>query len=245
MGWSAARLTSRVLRHERALIAVSLTPLVLLGWWYVLARAAMESSRGMEAMRTPPLGALVVMWWLMMMAMMLPSATPAILLYARVKRHKADHAIARTWVFLGGYLAMWGLFSLAAAGAQQLLTGASMALDDRAAESALLMIAGVYQLSPFKSACVSQCRSPAEFLSRYWRPGWDGAVRLGLRHGAYCLGCCWILMALLFVGGVMNLLWVVGLTLIVTAEKLLPRGDWFGRAAGAALIAWGVVRIAA
>jgi predicted metal-binding membrane protein len=107
------------------------------------------------------------------------------------------------------------------------------------------MIAGVYQLSPFKSACVSQCRSPAEFLSRYWRPGWDGAVRLGLRHGAYCLGCCWILMALLFVGGVMNLLWVVGLTLIVTAEKLLPRGDWFGRAAGAALIAWGVVRIAA
>ena len=92
---------------------------------------------------------------------------------------------------------------------------------------------------------MGQCRSPAQFLSRYWRSGWIGAVLLGVRHGAYCLGCCWMLMALLFVGGVMNMLWVVGLTLIVAIEKLAPRGEWFGRAAGVALIAWGVVKMAA
>jgi predicted metal-binding membrane protein len=242
---SAADLTERIIRHERTLIAVSLAALALLGWWYLVTRAGLEASPGMEAMRTPPLGALVVMWWLMMMAMMLPSATPAILLYARVKRYRADHAIGRTWVFVGGYLAMWGLFSVAAAAAQQLLTGASMALNDRAAEGALLIAAGIYQLSPVKSACVSQCRSPAEFLSRHWRPGWMGAFGLGLRHGVYCLGCCWILMTLLFVGGVMNLLWVVGLTVIVAIEKLAPRGPLLGRAAGVALIGWGLVRLAA
>jgi predicted metal-binding membrane protein len=245
---SAPDLTTRILRHERALVAASVALLAALGWWYIAARATIGATAAMTTMQaeTPPLGALVVMWWLMMVAMMLPSAAPAILLYSRVRDMRIrDAVIARTWVFLAGYLAVWLLFSIAAAVAQRILTGPSMDLGNRFAEGAVLIAAGLYQLSPVKSACVRQCRSPSQFISRYWRPGWEGAVRLGLRHGAYCLGCCWMLMALLFVGGVMNLLWVVGLTLIVAMEKLVPRGDWFGRAAGVALIGWGALRLLA
>jgi predicted metal-binding membrane protein len=105
--------------------------------------------------------------------------------------------------------------------------------------AAVLIAAGAYQLSPLKSACLSQCRSPAQFLSRHWRPGVAGAIRLGLLHGGDCVGCCWALMALLFVGGVMNIGWIVLLTMIVAVEKLAPGGAWIGRAAGVALIAWG------
>ena len=119
-----------------------------------------------------------------------------------------------------------------------------MRLQSASLASAFLIAAGAYQLSPLKAACLRQCRSPAAFLSRHWRPGSGGAVRLGLLHGVYCLGCCWLLMALLFVGGVMNLLWVVTLTAIVAIEKLVPRGDWFGRAAGVAIIGWGAFRLA-
>jgi predicted metal-binding membrane protein len=234
-------LTSRVIRHERALIAVSLAGLTALGWWYLLSRA----ETGMGTMGPPPLAALVVMWWLMMAAMMLPSAAPAILLYARVRETRGeDRAIAQTWVFLAGYLLVWLMFSIAAALAQSLLTGPSMSLDNRFAQGAVLIAAGLYQLSPLKSSCVRQCRSPAVFMSRHWRSGRTGAVRLGVIHGVYCLGCCWMLMALLFVGGVMNLLWVVGLTLIVAIEKIAPSGPFVGRVAGVALAAWGILRLA-
>jgi len=190
----------------------------------------------------PPLAALIAMWWLMMLAMMLPSATPAILLYARVRHTRGDAAIAQTWVFLAGYLAVWLLFSVIAALAQSLLTGSSMALRTNAAQSGALVVVGLFQLSPFKSACVSECRAPGQFISRHWRSGWEGAVRLGVIHGAYCVGCCWLLMGLLFVGGVMNLLWIVGLTLLVAAEKLLPRGSWVPQISGVALILWGLLK---
>ena len=243
MGSSAPDLTSRILRYERAIVVTGVALLALIGWWYIASGAGMDGN--MAAMHAPPFGALVLMWWLMMVAMMLPSAVPAILLYARVRQMRgADAAIAQTWVFLAGYLAVWLLFSILAAAAQLLLAGPSMAIKNGFAEGALLIAAGAYQLSPLKNACLSRCRSPAQFLSRHWRPGWDGAVRLGILHGADCVGCCWMLMALLFVGGVMNLLWIVGLTLIVAAEKLLPRGEWFGRATGVALVAWGMVKIA-
>jgi predicted metal-binding membrane protein len=200
----------------------------------------------MAAMGSAPVAALIVMWWLMMAAMMLPSAAPAILLYARVRDGRnGDVSIARTSVFLAGYLAIWLLFSVPAAFAQRLLTGPSMALDNRLAQCAVLIATGAYQVSPLKSSCVRQCRSPGQFISRHWRPGWQGALRLGLMHGAYCVGCCWMLMALLFVGGVMNILWVVALTVIVATEKLVPRGDWLGRAGGVALIGWGAFRLLA
>lgn len=237
---SAPDLTSRILRRERTLVAISVAALTALCWWYVAASVA-GSSADMASMREPGFGPLVVMWWLMMIAMMLPSATPAILLYSRVRSIRGqDPAIAQAWTFLAGYLAVWLLFSIVAAFAQMLSTGASMALHNRLAESAVLIAAGIYQLSPMKSVCISQCRSPAEFLSRHWRPGSTGAFQLGVMHGAYCVGCCWTLMALLFVGGIMNLLWIGALTLLVAAEKLLPAAQIVRRVSAACLLIGGV-----
>ena len=118
-----------------------------------------------------------------------------------------------------------------------------MALADPTVQSAVLITAGLYQLSPIKSACLRQCRAPAQFISRHWRAGTLGAARLGILHGAYCVGCCWVLMALLFVGGIMNFAWIAALTLMVAIEKLVPRGEWLGRAAGLALILWGAIRL--
>ncbi len=241
---SAPDLTSRILRHERAIVLGGIALLALVGWYYIAVRGG-GMRGGMAAMHEPPLPALILMWWLMMVAMMLPSAVPAVLLYSRVRDIRGgDGAIAQTWVFLAGYLAVWLLFSIIAAGLQWAVAGPSMALHDRYAEGALLIAAGIYQLSPVKNACLRRCRSPAQFLSAHWRPGRSGAVRLGMLHGADCVGCCWMLMALLFVGGVMNLWWIVGLTAIVTIEKLLPLGDWLGRTAGVTLVAWGILRIA-
>ena len=182
------------------------------------------------------------MWWVMMVAMMVPAAAPTILLYARVHRHSSTpHPAPAIASFLAGYLACWLGFALIAAGLHLwLLSPMSMALADRRAAGAVLIAAGIYQVSPLKDACLNQCRSPAQFLSRHYRPGPSGAFRLGLLHGAYCIGCCWLLMALLFVGGVMNLLWVAGLTLLVAAEKMLPGGQWLARIAGAGMLVWGL-----
>ena len=240
MASSAADLTARLLRHERAIIACTVALLTALSWAFLLRDAQMT-------MMEPPLTAIIIaMWWLMMLAMMLPSATPAILLYARVRQTRGgDASVAQTWVFLVGYLAVWLLFSIVAASVQSLITDSSMALRSRAAQGAVLVAVGLYQLSPLKSACVSQCRSPGQFISRHWRPGWEGAFRLGVIHGAYCVGCCWMLMGLLFVGGVMNLLWVVGLTILVAAEKLLPGGSLLAKVSGIAFILWGFARVLA
>ena len=204
----------------------------------------MSDAAGMGAVAAP-FSALALMWWVMMMAMMLPSAAPAILLYARVRQARDNGpGLARSWIFLSGYVAVWLLFSVVAALAQRRL-GGSMMLDNRYAEGALLIAAGAYQISPIKSACVNLCRSPAQFISRHWRPGAAGAVRLGALHGAYCVGCCWMLMALLFVGGVMNLWWVVALAFLVALEKLVNGGQWLARATGLALIAWGLALLLA
>jgi predicted metal-binding membrane protein len=236
---SAADLTARLLRNERAIIACMVALLTTLSWAFLVSGAQMAN---ME----PPLTAIIAMWWLMMLAMMLPSATPAILLYARVRQTRAgDAAIAQSWVFLAGYLAVWLLFSIIAAAAQSLAIDSSIVLRSRTAQGAVLVAAGLYQLSPLKSACVSQCRSPGEFISRHWRPGWVGALRLGIIHGAYCVGCCWMLMGLLFVGGVMNLIWIVGLTVLVAAEKLLPGGSMLPKISGVAFVLGGVVTVLA
>lgn len=201
---------------------------------------------GMAGMAdSPDFAIVVIMWWVMMVAMMIPSASPTILLYAHVHRHSIGLETAPpTAVFLGGYLASWLAFALIAAGLQLwLVSPMSMTLANRQIAAGLLIAAGLYQLSPFKEACLRRCRSPALFLSRHYRPGPLGALRLGMLHGAYCVGCCWLLMALLFVGGVMNLAWVAGLTLLVAAEKLLPGGLWLARIAGVSMIVWGSVLI--
>jgi predicted metal-binding membrane protein len=200
---------------------------------------------------SPARGALMIaMWW----AMMAPSAAPTILLYAHVHRRASrrggvDGRLAPTGAFAAGYMLTWLAFSIAASALHWLLErggivpAATMGSRSPWLSGAVLIGAGLYQLSPLKAACLSHCRSPASFLSRHWRPGPRGALRLGAMHGAYCVGCCWLLMALLFVGGVMNLAWIAALTLLVLAEKLLPAGRWAGRAAGVALIAWGVATL--
>lgn len=189
------------------------------------------------------------MWWTMMVAMMSPSAAPAVLLYGRVVRHAGGRsdgsALAPTGAFAAGYFLAWLTFAVAATVAQWaleqsgLVASAMMGSRDRWLSAGLLFAAGLYQLSPLQAACLSHCRSPAQFFTRHWRPGAFGAVRLGVLHGAYCVGCCWALMTLLFVGGVMNLAWIAVLSALVLAEKAAPGGPWIGRAAGVALIAWG------
>jgi predicted metal-binding membrane protein len=178
---------------------------------------------------------MLTMWWVMMVAMMTPSAAPMILLYARVARHAPgrsapDHALGPTAVFAAGYLACWLGFSVVAVALQfaleslRLVDGMTMGPVNGWFTGALFLAAALYQLSPLKAACLTHCRSPAAFLARHRRPGARGAFRLGLIHGAYCVGCCWVLMLLLFAAGIMNLVWIAGLAILVLAEKLLPFG---------------------
>jgi predicted metal-binding membrane protein len=192
-----------------------------------------------------------VMWFIMMVAMMLPSAAPMILLYGKLARggRQQGGVFASTTVFAGFYLAVWGGFSVLAALVQWALvrSGAisdmGLAFGDARLGGALLIAAGLYQLTPFKRACLEKCRSPLSFLMRLWRPGLFGAARLGLTHGLYCLGCCAMLMALLFVFGVMNLVWVACLAIAVLIEKVVPRGERIGRLTGVAALAVGVAMV--
>jgi predicted metal-binding membrane protein len=193
----------------------------------------------------------LTMWAVMMVAMMLPTAAPMTLMYAAVARKAAaQHApLAPTFVFVTGYIAMWTLFSLVAAIAQHALDQAALLSPMMVSASAgfgaaLLIAAGFYQLTPLKNACLRNCRNPAHFLSRYWRAGSLGAFRMGLRLGAYCVGCCWILMGLLFVGGVMNLLWIAAISVFVLLEKTIPVGEASGRIAGIAMILVGALSLA-
>ncbi|MDP9421775.1 MAG: DUF2182 domain-containing protein [Pseudomonadota bacterium] len=224
--------------RSRAVTIAALLVLSLLAWAYLLNGAGMEPMPDMPGM-APEWPLIFAMWVTMMVAMMLPSAAPAILLYARVHRHAMGSTSPPTMAFLAGYLACWTVFSGLAASLHVAIEGDAVA-DHRLA-AALLIAAGIYQLSPLKDACLSRCRSPAQFISRHYRPGAVGAARLGLLHGAYCVGCCWLLMALLFVGGVMNLAWIAGLTLLVAAEKLLPAGAWIARLSGIVMIGSGAV----
>jgi predicted metal-binding membrane protein len=186
------------------------------------------------------------MWWIMMIAMMLPSASPMILLFARVQRnqHAQGAPVISTGIFLLGYLVTWGAFSVLAAGTQWGLERAgllSAMMESTSGRFAglLLLVAGAYQLTPLKQACLRRCRSPLQFIMHHWRAGTLGACRMGVEHGAFCLACCWVLMTLLFVGGVMNLYWIIGLALFVFLEKSLPAGHGFSALTGVGLLVWG------
>jgi predicted metal-binding membrane protein len=197
---------------------------------------------------------MIAMWWTMMIAMMTPSAAPTILLYAHVHRHalargQGQDKLAPTSAFAAGYLLVWLGFSTVATALHWALERAGlvaammMGSRSRWLSAAVLIAAGLYQLSPLKNVCLAHCRTPASFLSRHWRPRALGALRLGAMHGAYCVGCCWLLMALLFVGGVMNLVWIAALAVLVLIEKALPAGQWVGRGVGVTLIGWGVATL--
>ena len=255
-----------VLRRERAVISVGLAAVVALAWGYLWHGAGM----GMSALdmtsltlfphrQTDAMGSMdaawavvITMWWVMMIAMMTPSAAPLILLYGVVlRRHAAagQSAYVPSWLLLAGYLTVWLAFSVVAATLQKALQPAGliseMMLWSRSAtlSAAVLAAAGLYQLSPLKRACLTQCRSPVRFLTEHWRPGRFGSFMLGVRHGAYCVGCCWVLMALLFVGGVMNLIWIAALTLLVLVEKLSPVGEKIGKVSAGLLIVWAVATL--
>jgi predicted metal-binding membrane protein len=244
-------LIERIVRNERAIVVAAIALLAGLGWLWTATGAGMSMDKGgmagMSSPHPPPILLTIVMWWTMMAAMMLPSAAPAILLYGRVRRERGGQSsIAPSGAFLSGYLLAWLGASAVAAVLQiaavrsGLLDGMTMRTSHSTLAGATLIAAGAYQLSPVKDACLVNCRSPAAFLSRYWRPGTAGALRLGLLHGGYCIGCCWLLMALLFVGGVMNFLWIAALAALVAAEKLVHGGKAVPRAAGVALIIWGL-----
>jgi predicted metal-binding membrane protein len=244
-----------LLRRDRLLVAAGLALVVLLSWsWIVpMARDMYGSMSGPAAwmMATewtlPYAAAMFAMWATMMVAMMLPSAAPTILLYARVVRTAApaQAAVLRTYVFAAGYLLVWAAFSAAATALQWLLSRVGllspmMETTAPAFGAAILLVAGIYQLTPGKRSCLAHCRAPVQYLTEHWRDGTDGALRMGLRHGVYCLGCCWAIMLLLFFGGVMSLAWIALLAMAVLVEKVLPFGQIAARAGGVLLVAAGI-----
>jgi predicted metal-binding membrane protein len=195
-------------------------------------------------------GFVFIMWAVMMVGMMTPSVAPMVVLYATVGRKAAagGRPLAATGWFLGGYLSAWVAFSLAATGAQWTLTFLALLTPMMASASgifggSLLIAAGLYQWSPLKDSCLKQCQTPLGFLMSHggFRSEPFAALRLGAEHGLYCVGCCWVLMALLFVGGVMNVLWVAGLAILVLLEKIVPTRQLIPRVAGAGLVAAGVL----
>ncbi|MBV9965159.1 MAG: DUF2182 domain-containing protein [Alphaproteobacteria bacterium] len=250
------------LRHDRAVVLGSLALVVALAWAWLWLGAGidmeeMDMGGGQMMLMLPEWSlsyGLVVfaMWAVMMVAMMLPSAAPVTLLVANIARNRAASegaSGAGTVLFVIGYLAVWTGFAAGATLLQWALDDAglmaeTMALANRIAVGVVLIVAGIYQWTPFKEACLRHCRSPLQFLLFHWRDGRLGALKSGIGHGAYCLGCCWMLMALLFVGGIMNLAWIAAIALLVLIEKTLPRGAWLGRAIGIVLIVWGVVTLA-
>jgi len=249
-----------VLRRDRLVVGLSLILVTSLSWAYILAGAGMgmdafemtrHSRMSMDMMDTPVWTAsytvlMFFMWWIMMVAMMLPSASPAILLAAALnRRSKATQPpFGPTGLFAAAYLLAWAGFSMLAVSVQwwmqnngwlnNMLVGQSQTIN-----GLLLLLAGLWQFSPLKYACLRHCQSPVGFLTQHRHPGKAGALRMGLLHGAHCLGCCWFLMALLFVGGVMNLYWIVGLALYVWVEKMLPASLRVDRLMGILLLICG------
>jgi predicted metal-binding membrane protein len=264
---------AKLLERERLVVATALVVASGLAWFW-LARmsaggTAAVSGSGMDmpgmdmpgmdmlgmagdGALSPSFGAYfpstALMWFVMMVAMMLPSASPMILIYDSVARRnaKATTALAPTFVFAGTYVAVWAGFSLLAAAlqwalaAQGLISADKLALRHTWVAGGLLVAAGLYQATPLKQACLSRCRSPLSFLMTGWRPGWRGAIRLGLSHGLFCLGCCWLLMTLLFAGGVMNPALVVVLALVVLIEKVAPAGKFVSLAIGGLAVGAGL-----
>jgi predicted metal-binding membrane protein len=257
----------RVLRRDRLILVSALVGVVAIAWiWIVLGAGTGMSTVGMTRRSGMPditgmimepaawtlgyAGLMFAMWWVMMVGMMLPSAAPMLLLFARVNRKEraGDRPYVPTGIFAAGYLVAWGGFSALATGLQWALEQLGLLSPMMVTTSywlggAILLSAGLWQLTPIKGVCLRHCRSPLSFLVQSWRPGRLGALRMGLEHGTYCLGCCWFLMGLLFFGGIMNLFWIAGLAGFVLLEKTVPIGPWFGRLAGLAAAACGVLML--
>lgn len=240
-------------RRDRLVVLAGLVLLALLAWGYIVHLAMTMPAHSAMAMPDRAEWSvgetvwLAAMWVVMMIAMMLPSATPAILAFDQITRRRRAQAVAvaPTAAFTLGYIAAWSAFGTVAAIAQSALH--SLALLTPTMRSAspllgggLLIAAGIYQWSPFKADRLGRCRAPATCFSTQWREGTGAALVMGLRHGLVCVGCCWLLMLLLFVAGVMNLLWVAAIAGLVMVEKIVRGGPAIGMVTGAVLAAWGV-----
>lgn len=237
---------SELPRRDFLITVGSLAAVTLLAWLYLID---MSSEMSMPDMSIMPVWnasyflMMFLMWAIMMVGMMLPSVTPTVLIYAAVARKSQNARIpaASTAVFVSGYLLLWVLFSLVATGAQwgldELALLSPMMLSNSSWLTAVLLIAaGIYQWLPIKDQCLTQCQSPIGFISNHWATGTIGALKMGVKHGVFCLGCCWVLMLLLFVGGVMNLIWIAVLSIFVLLEKVLPFGAVTGRWIGVLMI---------
>jgi predicted metal-binding membrane protein len=240
--------------RDRATILAVLAGLTGISWLYLVDLAA-DMGGGMSGAMGASLSSwsayhfllMFVMWWVMMIGMMAPSAAPMILTFATInrRRRERDQPFVPTALFAAGYLAAWGAFSIVAVVLQWGLEEAAllspmMVLTSPLLGGLLFVAAGIYQWTPLKHACLKNCRSPLSFIITRWRDGRRGALLMGVEHGAYCLGCCWFIMALLFVGGVMNLLWVAFIAAVVFVEKLFPAGERVARTAGVLMFVAGV-----
>jgi len=246
-----------IARRDRLVVLAGLVVAAALAWLYLIDMA-LDMGGDMAAgsgamMRMQPWslshGLLMwAMWAVMMVAMMAPSAAPMLLMFAALNRRRRDQdaPYVPTGIFLAGYVIVWTVFAAAATGGNWGLHQASLLSSMMGSSTsgylggALLLAAGAFQWSPLKTACLKQCRTPMGFLMTSWREGHRGALRMGLEHGAYCLGCCWALMLLLFVLGIMNLVWIAALAAFVLAEKVAPMSEWVSRGTGVLLAGWGV-----
>ena len=218
--------------RDRLIVLASLVTIAGLAWAYLLRlsqqMSGMDAMPGMAMSSTPsPFLLTAIMWAVMMIGMMLPSATPMILLFTMVQRKQGTRPILTTGTFAAGYLIIWGGFAVAAAGlqvelGQMALLSSSLAFVSKRLAALTFLLAAAYEFSPLKNRCLTQCSSPLSFITVHWRPGIAGALRMGIVHGAFCVGCCWALMLLLFIAGVMNLLWVALLAALVLVQKVLP-----------------------
>jgi len=242
-------------KKDRLIVLAAVAALTAVAWAYMvheahgMATGACCNMIAPDANRwdTSTLPPLFFMWTGMMIAMMVPSAAPMVLTFAMVnrKRREQERPFVPTGIFLAGYLFVWAGFSLFAALIQwflhaEMLLSPMMAGNSPVFGGALLVAAGIFQFTPLKNMGLTHCRSPLEFLMTGWREGKTGALIMGLKHGAYCTGCCWILMLLLFVAGVMNLFWIAAITIFVVLEKMISKSLWPGKIAGAVLITWGI-----
>jgi len=257
-----------VVTRDQAIVLACLAIITVLAWIYLVGMASdmaemadmvgmpdMENMAGM-ALVTPfaawglaDVVAAALMWIVMMAGMMLPTAAPTMALYVRAERSRGAAALVNSAAFVSGYLIVWTGFSFVAVGTQWLLLRLGLFAPEMMVTSgliggALFVAAGLYEFSPLKYRCLALCQSPLGFIMGHWRPGLAGALRLGLAHGTYCLGCCWVLMLLLFAVGVMNLLWVAALAALVLLQKVVPGERRVAQATGALMILVGFALVA-
>jgi predicted metal-binding membrane protein len=243
-------------RQTKAVVWVALLVLASIAWTIVVIEAQDMGSldQGMAEMAAEPMSLLffLPLWVTMMAAMMFPAVAPVIVLFATLshKRRATGQTAAPAWIFIAGYLAVWSMFGLVAYLLSLIVPAVGMAATGLRTDSALaagivLSFAGLYQLSPLKRICLHHCRSPLAALMDHWREGHGGALGMGARHGAYCLGCCWGLMLVLFAVGLMNVGWMLVLTAVIFAEKVLPYGETVNKLTAIVLVCFGLATLVA